>query len=455
MNMFYLNDIAGYTAEKEELQIVIDMFRRYADYRQHGAYLPKGLILSGEPGVGKTLFANVLANEIAAPFYVFNPTDYSERRCAEVLRGTFAKALAHTPCVLFIDELNTLVGDRNYSTDYTQRNLSALLKLIDGFSSSKGLLVIGASSDVDSLDEALLRSGRMDKHIRLPLPDYVSRLAIWRQYVAASNLDYSQVDEARIARETAGLTGADIKTLINETTVECVFRGDLPTDETLVAHIVKIRSQDISREVDAHQSAVLASHDLGHLVVAHTLLGTFSQVDIKYDTDLVGNTSLRFLHEGDDSEDEQEWDEDELDEDEDDDDNPIADSFNDGLDTGSRLLDKVATLMGGKAAEELLLGETHVLQHNDLSIAARGIHVGMDCGLFGFEYANLDNYYYVEISQELLSKRERKVSAFLNEQYARAREIVAKERPWLEAMLQVLMEKQSLSVAEAIALRGE
>ena len=144
-----------------------------------------------------------------------------------------------------------------------------------------------------------------------------------------------------------------------------------------------------------------------------------------------------------------------MEEDEDDDDNPIADSFNDGLDTGSRLLDKVATLMGGKAAEELLLGETHVLQHNDLSIAARGIHVGMDCGLFGFEYANLDNYYYVEISQELLSKRERKVSDFLNEQYARAREIVAKERPWLEAMLHVLLEKQSLSVAEAIALRGE
>ena len=137
-----LNSIAGYEREKEELKKIISLFKNYNEYKQKGAYLSKGLILSGDPGVGKTLFAKVLADEINASFIILDGADLNGILGSMRIKKAFKKASRKSPSMIFIDELNLFVGDDGYSSDFTQRNLSCLLKLIDGIKENKDIFVL-------------------------------------------------------------------------------------------------------------------------------------------------------------------------------------------------------------------------------------------------------------------------------------------------------------------------
>ena len=139
----------------------------------------------------------------------------------------FKKAYKHAPAVIFIDELNSFIGDYDYESDYTNRNLSTLLKLIDGIDKKEGVFIIGAPSDKDSLDKAILRSGRMDKHICLNSPDLKSRIAIFNYYLSKVDVETDKIDINYLMNLAEGFTGADIKTLINESALEALYNGDL------------------------------------------------------------------------------------------------------------------------------------------------------------------------------------------------------------------------------------
>lgn len=433
MEKYMLTDIAGYEEEKEELAQIIAMFRDFKEYQQKGVYLSKGLIISGSPGVGKTLFARVLANEINAPFFYIDGAEYSGVRGVRKLKAVFRTAHKKSPSVIFIDELNAFVGGYDYRSDNTKRNLSALLKLIDGIKNNAGVFVIGASSDKDDLDEAIVRSGRMDKHICLDSPSHQSRRAILDYYLSNVTFDTSTINKKLIAEKTQGFNGADIKTLVNETMLECIYKKTPPTDDLFMQHIHRIEEKDINREQCNRDLALLACHDIGHMIVSHALLKQYDDISLEYESDKSGNTSIVSLFSAND-----------YDDDDDDDDTDYSNSF----DSLKVLLDKICVLLGGSAAEEVLLGEKYMTSYNDIEKAVKLIDVAFQNGLMGFEYTNHNTYYYVEVSQRLLSKMVNKRVEILTEQYQRAKDIVTKNQEKLMRIQDALVQKKSLSKTE-------
>ena len=392
MEKFYLDSIAGYETEKQELAKIIDIFARYDEYGERGARLPKGLILSGEPGIGKTLFAKVLATELDAPFFYVDGSELGDHKGIRKLKAVFARAKKVAPSVVFIDELNTFVGDCYYRTDLTKRNLSALLKLIDGMDGSEGVLVVGASSDKDDLDPALLRSGRMDKHICLYAPDKAGRTAILQHYLDELDPVPTGINCAAIAEQIPGLNGADIKTMVNEAVAESIFAGTPLTDETLLEQANKILHCDINRESSDRDMLLVATHMLGHLVVSRELRRTYDEVSMRFESEVSPNASIRSLFSA---------------PDEDDDDEDEDESLIITVDDRSALLDKVAVLLGGMAAEETLLGGAFTDLAGDLHSATKLLNSAFSNGLFGWRYLNTDTYYYIEISEQKLDDTER------------------------------------------------
>lgn len=430
MDKIMLNDIAGYEQEKKELEEIIDAFHRYETYKNYGAYMPKGLILSGDPGVGKTLFARVLANEIDAPFYIIDGAEISGRGGVRRMKSVFRKASKTSPSVIFIDELNMFIGDYDYSPDDTQRNLSALLKLIDGITGSEGILVVGATSAKHKLDGAIMRSGRMDKHICLRAPNAASRVAIFRYYLNAIELDSSVINVKRIAEKMQGFTAADIKTLVNETAIECIHKDVPLSDDAFMLGIRKIKAQDINRESDIRNLRILSCHDIGHLLVSYVLRGTFDEPTVEFDAEATGNSSIVTLFDTDDCDDD------------DDDDYPTVKTTKDSLNT---VLDKVAVLLGGLAAEEVLLGEKYLTSSGDIKSASRLIDRACDGGLFGFECFNPSIYYYSEISQKLLVRNESKIQEVLSVQYERAKSIIIDNIKIAKTLSEALIDNKYLS----------
>ena len=184
----YLKDIAGYSEEKEEAQKLINILKKYKQYEKIGAYIPKGLILSGNPGVGKTMLAKAIANESGVPFYEFESNE-SETEAATIksIKDLFAKAKENAPSIIFIDELDELVMTNDFHSDYSRKTTKILLTEIDGISSSSGVLVIATANARPMLPPALIRSGRMDKRITMEMPDAIDREEIFNLYLNKNN----------------------------------------------------------------------------------------------------------------------------------------------------------------------------------------------------------------------------------------------------------------------------
>ena len=221
-NKFSLQSIAGYEEEKAEAIKIINLFKHYDSIKELGVSIPKGLILSGMPGVGKTLMAKVIAAEANVPLYEYEAMeDDTQEKSITNLRALYEKARENAPAIVFIDELDELVCSYDYMSDFTRTMLKTLLTEIDGVKNSEGILTIATTNDYYRIPMSLLRSGRMDKHIEFDLPDLDAREAIIKLY-SSNNKLLKHIDYKEIAIRTNSFSGADLKTLVNETLLQAV-----------------------------------------------------------------------------------------------------------------------------------------------------------------------------------------------------------------------------------------
>jgi cell division protease FtsH len=271
-------DIAGNESVKKDVQFIVDFLKNPSKYQKIGARMPKGVIFYGPPGTGKTLLAKAIAGEAGVPFFSVSGSDFVEMYVgvgARRVRDLFAEARKKAPCIIFIDEIDA-VGKKRGIDNNTEKDqtINALLTQLDGFSSSDGIVVIGATNRLDILDEALIRPGRFDKHIAIPLPEYKERLEILKLHTKNKKLADSVNLEA-IAKMTIGFSGAGLETLMNESAIIAVSKGketiDMEDIDDAFYKVVMKGDKKSVKDTNQEQLKLVAWHEAGHALVAKLL----------------------------------------------------------------------------------------------------------------------------------------------------------------------------------------
>jgi len=444
-------DVAGVDEAKEELQEIIAFLRDPQGYGRLGAHIPKGVLLVGPPGTGKTLLARAVAGEAGVPFLSISGPEFVELFVgvgAARVRDLFERARENAPCIIFIDELDALGRARGVSPvsggqDEKEQTLNQLLTELDGFDPSSGVVLLAATNRPEILDPALLRAGRFDRQILVDRPDKTGRVAILRVHAHGVKLDPAvSLDE--IAALTTGFTGADLANLINEAAllatrrrVDAVQQRDITEAiERIVAGLEKK-----TRILSPAERRVVACHELGHALVSLSLPGvdTVQKVSIiPRGVAALGYTIQR----------------------------PIEDRF---LMSRGELADKMAVLMGGRAAESLMSGDISTGAADDLAKAtdiARHmvLSYGMSAELGQVSYqtdaSTMLDVRLVEhgpkpYSEPTAAAVDRAVRDLVDGAYVRARAILAHRRDVLERATMQLLAKESLSGDELRALLAE
>ena len=215
------SDVAGIDEEKEQLEEIVNFLKYPQRYTENGAKIPKGILLDGEPGTGKTLLAKAIAGEAGVPFFQTTGSSFEEELVgvgASRVRKLFRKAKKESPCIIFIDEIDFLARSRYKGKSDSEQTLNQLLAEMDGFDSDDNVIVIAATNHIEILDPALIRSGRFDRHISVPMPDILAREKILQ--VHAKNKKFEEdISLKEIAKKTVGFSGADLKNLLNEAVI--------------------------------------------------------------------------------------------------------------------------------------------------------------------------------------------------------------------------------------------
>lgn len=271
-------DIAGNEEAKEDMKFLVEFLKEPKKYVEMGAKLPKGVILYGSPGTGKTLTAKAIAGEASVPFYNVIGSDFVEMYAglgAKRVRSLFEEAKKNSPCIIFIDEidaLGTTRGNDNHSEK--DQTINALLAEMDGFKSSEGVIVLAATNRVEDLDRALIRPGRFDRHIAIDLPDYKERLAILKLHSQNKKID-SKICFEDLAKMTIGFSGAGLASLLNEATIIAVNRGsdtveNIDIDEAHFKMLVKGNKKK-NYERSEKETKLIAYHEGGHALLGKLL----------------------------------------------------------------------------------------------------------------------------------------------------------------------------------------
>ena len=435
-------DVAGVESAKSELHEVVDFLRDPSKYQRVGARIPKGVLLVGPPGTGKTLLARAVAGEARVPFFSISSSEFVEILVgvgASRVRDLFSKAQAAAPAIVFIDEIDAIGRQRGRGAlaggnDEREQTLNQLLVSMDGFETDTHVIVLAATNRPDVLDPALLRPGRFDREVTVDVPDRAGREAILKVHTKKIPLAAS-VDLTSVAASTPGMTGADLANLANEAALSAARRGEdriTPTDFSLALDRITLGALGTAL-INAEERQIVAYHEGGHTLVA--LLSPHAdpvnKVTITPRGRSLGVTQFQ----------------------------PIDDRRNYRRDY---LLARMAVGLGGRAAEEVAIGEITSGAQNDLQqvtnmARAMVTQLGMsdEVGLRflgGDEnspYAGMEARAYGE---DLASKADEAIGRLIAEAHQRAIEMIRSHRPALDAIAAALIEHESLDQAQLAAI---
>ncbi|MCE5275172.1 MAG: ATP-dependent zinc metalloprotease FtsH [Deltaproteobacteria bacterium] len=440
-------DVAGVDEAKQELVEVIDFLKTPGKFGELGGKIPKGILLVGPPGTGKTLLAKAVAGESGVPFFSMSGSDFVEMFVglgAARVRDLFVQAKQKAPCIIFIDELDALgkargLGGVTGGHDEREQTLNQLLVEMDGFDSKVGVILMAATNRPEILDPALLRPGRFDRHILVDRPDKLGRADILKVHLrnvkAAPDLDIEQ-----IAAMTPGMVGADLANLVNEAALLAVRRdkaevGIAEFQEAVERVIAGLEKKN--RLINPHEREVVAHHEMGHAIVAMSLPGT----DPVHKISIIprGIAALGYTMQV-----------------------PTDDRF---LMSKSELLNKIASLLGGRAAEEIVFNDISTGAHNDLSRAtdiAKSMvkEYGMSSSLGQVYLAHDKRSPYMDLgmqaggdySEATSQAIDHEIQQIISSQYTVALDILKGRKDVLDKGAKLLLDKEKIDHDEIEAL---
>lgn len=434
--------VAGLEEEKEELQEVVDFLKNPRRYTELGARIPKGVILVGPPGTGKTLLAKAVAGEAGVPFFSISGSDFVEMFVgvgASRVRDLFEEAKKHSPCIVFIDEIDAVARRRGTGMggghDEREQTLNQLLVEMDGFGVNQGIIVMAATNRVDILDPAILRPGRFDRKVGIGRPDVRGRREILEVHAKGKPLG-DDVDLEQIAQTTAGFTGADLENLMNEAAIMAAKqrRAYIIQADIRKAFIkVGIGAEKRSRVISDNEKRITAYHESGHAILFHLLpdVGPVYSVSIiptgigaaGYTMPLPGKDEMFY--------------------------------------TKGRMLQDITVSLGGRVAEELIFDDITTGASQDIKQATRTAKAmvtqyGMTDAVGLVNYGGDDDEVFIgrdlahtkAYSESVATAIDQEVKRIMDECHERARTLIQENRAVLEKCAQLLLEKEKITREE-------
>ncbi len=441
-----LKDVAGLEEEKEDLEEIVDFLKDPGKYTKVGARIPKGVLLEGAPGTGKTLLAKAIAGEAKVPFFSISGSDFVEMFVgvgASRVRDLFADAKKNSPCIVFIDEIDAVARRRGTGMggghDEREQTLNQLLVEMDGFGTNEGIIVMAATNRVDILDPAILRPGRFDRKITVSPPDVKGREEILN--VHAKNKPLSDdVDLKQIAQTTAGFTGADLENLLNESAIHAAKenRAFIVQDDIKKSFIkVGIGAEKRSRIISDKEKKITAYHEAGHAILFHVLpdVGPVYTVSI-IPTGLGAAGYTMPLPERD-------------------------EMFN----AKGRMLQDIMVSLGGRIAEEIIFDDITTGASSDIKKATKEARsmvtrYGFSENIGVINYDEEDNEVFIgrdlahtrSHSETVAGEIDVEVKRIIDECYAKAKDIIMQHEDVLHSCAKLLLEKEKINRQEFEAL---
>ena len=444
-NRVTFDDVAGADEEKEELKEVVEFMRAPKRFTEMGARIPKGVLLVGPPGTGKTLLAKAVAGEAKVPFFSISGSEFVEMFVgmgAAKVRDLFKQADEKAPCIVFIDEIDTIGKKRDSgfsSNDEREQTLNQLLTEMDGFDPQKGVVILAATNRPDTLDPALLRPGRFDRRIPVELPDLNGREAILK--VHARKIKVAEdVDFGKIARMASGASGAELANIVNEAALRAVRDGRRFANQSDLEESIEVVIAGYQKKnaiMTDHEKHIVAYHEIGHALVA----AKQSHSAPVHKITIIPRTSGALGYTMQVEEDER------------------------FLMSREEAFNKLATLTGGRAAEELIFGSITTGASNDIEQATRLARAmitryGMSerFGMVALE--TITNQYLggdasLACSPETASEIDREVVKTVHDAHEKALGILTENRAALDRLAAYLLEKETITGEEFMALLSE
>ena len=425
-------DVAGIDEAKEDLQEVVTFLKEPEKFTAIGAKIPKGVLLIGPPGTGKTLLAKAVAGEAGVPFFSISGSEFVEMFVgvgASRVRDLFRKAKENAPCLIFIDEIDAVGRQRGVGygggNDEREQTLNQLLTEMDGFEGNTGIIVIAATNRPDVLDRALMRPGRFDRQVMVDYPDFKGRQGILEVHSRDKKVD-SEVSLEAIARRTPGFTGADLSNLLNEA---AIFTARRRKEAITMAEINDaidrvVAGMEGTPLVDSKSKRLIAYHEIGHALVGSMVSGH----DPVEKVTLIPRGQAKGLT----------W---------------FTPDEDAGLVTRNQLLARIAGLLGGRAAEEVIFGEDEVTTGagNDIekvTYLARQMvtRFGMsELGLLALEEDEQDNYAAFD---EIATKIDLQVNLIVEKCHEKAQNIIRENRAMVDKLVDILIDQETIEGEE-------
>ena len=445
-NKTRLDDVAGLQEEKEELEEIVDFLKNPGKYTKMGARIPKGVLLEGAPGTGKTLLAKAVAGEANVPFFSISGSDFVEMFVgvgASRVRDMFAEAKKNCPCIIFIDEIDAVARRRGTGMggghDERGQTLNQLLVEMDGFSANEGIIVMAATNRVDILDPAILRPGRFDRKISVAVPDVGGREAILKVHAKDKPLG-DDVDLEQIAQTTAGFSGADLENLLNESAIQAAkdnrsFIEQNDIKQSLIK--VGIGSEKKSRIISEKDKKITAYHEAGHAILFHVLPDVGPVYTVSIIPTGIGAAGYTM---------------------------PLPDKDESFMTKGQMLQDIMVSL-GGRIAEEIIFKDITTGASSDIKKATQMARkmvtkFGMSDNIGVINYEENDAEVFIGrdlahakgYSEMMSSQIDIEVKAIIDDCYKKAKELIVQHEKVLHSCAELLLQKEKIGREEFEAL---